>query len=207
MPETLSTHALTTVETAKEYLQLDLSDTRYDNLLTRQINAASGLIERYCGRHFEKAEYTDKLYGNGRKKILLGQYPIVEVIEVLVDDVPVTDYEVLAEEGMLYREMCWPWSGYLVGLASDPVGKRKNIQVRYKAGYVLPKDMTPEDPRTLPYDLEEVCIELVAVKFRKMVEEADGKKRKVHEEQNIDYERDIPPGIKSVLDLYRRIEV
>ena len=49
----------------------------------------------------------------------------------------------------------------------------------YEAGYVLPKDedlqASPPIIRTLPYDLEDACIELVALKFNQRQEEAAGK--------------------------------
>lgn len=163
----LSTHALTIIETVKSFIGIPVSDTSKDALLEILINAASERIERYCGRHFEKATYTEKYRGNGRQKLLLEQYPIISVTSVTVHGglLDAAEYEIIAQEGALYREALWPWSGYTVGLVGELAGSKRNIEVTYAAGYILPKDDgtgTPPVTRDLPYDLEMACVQFVA---------------------------------------------
>lgn len=204
----LSAHALTTYEAVKEYLKL--SDDTQKNFIERMINVVSDFIEGYCGRHFEKATYIEKYRGNGRQKLLLNQYPIVSVTSVTVNGglLDASEYEILAEEGALYCETLWPWSGYSVGLVGEPAGNTRNIQVQYVAGYVLPKDDglgTPPAVRNLPYDLEDACIELVAIRYE--MRGSEHMKRETIGPLTSEFIQDIPSHIKTVLDKYKRLVV
>ncbi|MEN6325793.1 MAG: hypothetical protein ABFD18_06265 [Syntrophomonas sp.] len=190
----LSQHALTTVDAVKEYLKIAINDTDYDKTIERQINAISEAIENYCIRHFEKAEYTEKYSGNDKDYLRLNQYPVnlITYIKVLDTEIDSTLYDYLNDSGILYNQDIWP------------SGKR-NIEVNYDAGYVLPKDEDGEISRTLPYDLEDACIEMVAAKFNQRQEEAAGKLSRTQEEYNVRYEKDIPAHIRQVLDRYRKV--
>lgn len=198
----LSAHALTTVAAVKEYLRISSTDTTNDNSLERQINAVSEFIERFCDRHFEKTTYTHKFRGNGRQKLLLNQYPILSVTSVKVDGSDATDYEILGEEGILYRENLWPWSGYRAGLVGDPIGSRPNIEVVYTAGYVLPKDDAPDSPRTLPYDLEDAAIELVAIRHE--MRGSEHLKRETIGPLTSEFVQGLPQHILDVLNEYKK---
>lgn len=163
-------NALTTLEVVKSYVLKDMTDTSKDNLLERLINAVSGFIEKYCDRKFGKATYTEKYRGNNRQLLRLNQYPVTAVTLVTIDGNAVNDYEILAEEGMLYRENLWTWTGYSIGLVGEDAGSKRNIEVQYTAGYVLPKDenlqANPPIVRTLPYDLEQACILMVQYYYK-----------------------------------------
>jgi len=166
----LSSHALTTLAEAKTYLKLNVTD--YDSTIERLINAASEAIEKYCNRHFEKAIYTEWYKGHGRQLLLLNQFPIVSVTSVTIDGSAYTegednDFTIDSEAGMLFRAVGWPGNRYYGGLTQDPMARRRNIKVVYEAGYVLPKDVSPETPRTLPYDLEQACLLLVHFYYKR----------------------------------------
>lgn len=141
----LADNALTTLETLKAYLQE--TGTNRDAIFERLINAASDVIEQYCGRKFKSATYTEKHYGE-RKNVFVKNYPVSEIVSITDDDTALTADE-LAD--------CINHSTY-VELDEEREGP---IEITYKAGYVLPKDHTAETPRDLPYDIEQACILLV----------------------------------------------
>ncbi|MFZ5688670.1 MAG: phage head-tail connector protein [Bacillota bacterium] len=201
-------HALTTYEAVKEYLKL--SDDTQKSSIERMINAVSEFIEGYCDRHFEKATYTEKYRGNGRQKLLLNQYPVTAVTSVTVNGTTVdpAEYEVLSEEGILYNDGLWPWTGYYVGLIGEPTGSKLGIEVQYTAGYVLPKDDgtgTPPAVRNLPYDLEDACIELVAIRYE--MRGSEHMKRETIGPLTSEFIQDIPEHILKVLNKYKKLVV
>lgn len=209
----LSAHALTTIETVKNFIGIPASDITKDSLLEFLINAASERIEKYCSRHFEKATYIEYYRGHERQRLLLNQYTIISVTSVELNGgaLASTEYEIEdAGAGILYRETGWPWKGYSIGLVGEPGVSTRNIKVVYVAGYVLPKDATAENPRTLPYDLEQACISLVAHLYGG--KEGAGK---VSEQQGVvrtDYEKlvrgvgilPLPPEVAALCESYRK---
>jgi uncharacterized phiE125 gp8 family phage protein len=167
----LAENALTTLTAVKEYLKITSTDK--DGLFERLINSASDAIEKFCDRKFKKREYANEKHkGNNRQLLRLNHYPIVSVSSVTVNGNTYTqnvDFELDeedAEAGMLFREEGWPASNYVGGLTQDPTARKRNIKVTYTAGYVLPKDDDAQDPRTLPYDLEQACILLVQYYYK-----------------------------------------
>ncbi len=118
----LLTNALTTVEKYKTYMELDLDDTSRDAAIEIAINAVSEWLEGECRRKFVLATYSETLQGNGRSKLLLPQYP-VQCIQNLL---PEQAYTLLPEEGSLYCLAGW----------------QGEITVEYTAGYpVIPPDL------------------------------------------------------------------
>lgn len=215
----MSSHALTTVETVKTYLGIPAADTSKDEFFKILINAASERIEKYCGRHFEKANYTEKYRGNNRQLLRLNQYPIISVALVKINGSTLdpSDYEILPAEGMLYRESLWSWSGYVQGLVGEPVGSVLNIEVQYTAGYILPKDenlqTSPPVVRTLPYDLELACIAFVAYIYGGR--DGAGKASEQQGAWQVEYAKltldantlPLPPEVMALCEGYRRLVV
>lgn len=170
MAVTLSAHALTTVQAVKDYMlgKDVLPPVEHDDLLRRLINARSDAIEQYCGgRHFEKATYTNERYARTRGRYLqLLQYPVLSVSAVSIGGVAVAQgsqnnqYEVLSDQGQLYRADGWEAD------ATRLPQEDRDILVSYTAGYVLPKDDSSVTPRTLPWDLEDACCELVVAAYK-----------------------------------------
>lgn len=201
-----SPHALTTLTAVKD--QLRLRDDAQDLFLMRNINAVSDVIARYCGRHFERADYVERYRGHSRQRLMLNQYPVLAVTGVRVDgsDLSPEEYVVLADEGVLYHETGWPWSGHFAGLVGEPTAPRLNIEVEYTAGYVLPKDEDPEaNPpvvRTLPYDLEDACISLVAVRYE--MRGSEHMRRETIGPLTSEFLDGAPARIRDVLDHYRK---
>lgn len=144
----------------------------------RLINAISEEIEQVCGRHFERdAAVVDKLPGYGGPYLVVTRPPIILPITSIVYNgtlVPTTDYESLgvdAEAGLIYNPSNWAWTaGLQSGVISDtliPGTERRLYVVTYAGGYQTPAQ---GGTRTLPYDLEEACIQAVVTAYRELGE-------------------------------------
>jgi hypothetical protein len=112
------------------------------------IAAASQAIEERCRRTFRKQEHTEIYDGVTGRRLLLRNYPIHAASVQTAAGVPLTGFQIMQEEGMLFRREGWP------------CGER-SIIVSYTAGYVLPGDATEENPRTIPEALEYACILMI----------------------------------------------
>ena len=162
----LSQYALTTLQTIKD--ELGITDTSLDGFLERKINSMSEAIEKYCGRYFAKRTVTVKLPAPSGLDLILPDYPITTVSEVKLDGTAITDYEVYGDTGQLWRETGWSTEYYRRGIAQDLVlSTEKIIEVTYTTGYVTETQATANNPRTLPYELENYCIDAVKVEYYK----------------------------------------
>lgn len=163
----LADNALTTLERMK--LMLGLSDTpdqRTDEIIELLINRASAWVERQIGRHLGKHEYHEWHKADGQQELVVDEYPIVSVEFVKEEgklvDPSSYDYTQEGDVGVIYRDEGWLKAGYRKGLAYDIVALKRAIEVKYTAGYVLPKDATEDDPQTLPADLEGLLWDMVS---------------------------------------------
>ena len=114
-----------------------------------------------------KGTTTEYLNGGGQY-LITSNRPILSVESIYHNDSLITDYLddlKLFKKGLIYGTSMWDNCGYIAGLTEDSVGKRLCYKVTYTYGYVLPKDATQENPRTLPYDLEDIVITLTIAKM------------------------------------------
>ena len=156
----LANNALTTLDRMKLMLDLDdEADERTCALVELLINKASSWVERQVGRPLGKSAYREFYDADGQQELVTLKYPIISVDYVKEAGrlVPpeLYDYGQTANIGVIYRDDGWLRAGYRRGLANDIIETKRNIEVCYTAGYVLPKDATDEEPQTLPADLED----------------------------------------------------
>lgn len=213
----LSTQALTTIANVKTYL--DISDTSQDSKIEQLINSVSDDIASRCNRVFLSAERTEKLTGNGRQTLLLTYYPITDVKSVTANDTALTeatDFDVLADEGSLLKiEGVWPKiesyqmlrPPYIPELPYvDENSIKRNIEVVYTAGYILPYQAasgeTPVVP-TLPYDIEMACIKMIAADINRKGSEHE-KSENLGPLQSAFLDSDYSDSVLSVLERYKR---
>lgn len=197
----LAPNALIDLESVKEYLQIPDSDTSNDNFLIRKINAMSILAQQYMNRDLKSQSYTEDLQGNNRQYLILRNYPLVSVESVSFFDnvLDSSQYDVddyCKSRGMIYKETGWTANDFLIGIGGDPVPGKKIIQVQYTAGY-----------ETIPADIQDAIIDLVALKWKENVRGDDRFAIEMEREGGVQYtysKKDvaIPASISSVLDRY-----
>ncbi|MDR1465436.1 MAG: hypothetical protein LBJ11_09085 [Oscillospiraceae bacterium] len=156
----LADNALTTLADVKVMLGIDLAsvDAMRDARLTHLINYVSAWVEQTTGRKLRRQVYTHFFNAAGGQELVMLQWPIVKVLYIKMDGEKIPpdryDYAQTGYLGVIYKDDGWPLQGYRSGLAYDIVAPKRNIEVKYTAGYVLPKDAhPPRDPCTLPADL------------------------------------------------------
>jgi uncharacterized phiE125 gp8 family phage protein len=149
---------LCTRDNVKSYL--GLSGTAYDAVIDLLIPAASEAIEKFCGRRFGQASYTEYRDGEAADRVVLRERPVTLVTAVWDD--PDRDFDddsrLDADEYVLEPE-----SGIVrlrYGSFADGV---RNVKVQYTAGY-----------SAIPQDLAQACLMLVAAWFHRGREAADG---------------------------------
>lgn len=189
----LSPHALTTVAAVRQQLVgRETIPPEHEPLLEDLINATSEAVERYCGVHFERRSWTERLDGHSGPKLYLRHYPIRAVTSVTVDGTPVTDYVLVpstlypgAYEPVLVRDAGWQTAA------------QYGIEVVYEAGFVLPG----QPGRDLPYDLQQAATELVAAAYLRR--DKSGVRSESFEGFSAQFEA-WPLHVRQVLDRYRR---
>jgi len=180
-------------------------DYSKDRFIERYINAASDTVSKYCNRKFIKDTYSEFYKGSGRQKLILNQYPVNAITSINVDSAALTagtDYvtsdQTYLDQGIVFKNNGWPWSGYLTGLVGELTAPVDNIEVVYSAGYTL----EPEASRDLPYDLEEAAIAMVSYHY-----EMIGSKQLTKEvigPLSSDFIQGLPWDVKAILDKYAK---
>ncbi|UYO61814.1 hypothetical protein LNN31_13615 [Acetobacterium wieringae] len=159
---TLADNALTTVERLKQFNGIAEADASQDFKLGFLIDSASQEIENVLGRKLKKSQYTEKVKGNNRLTIQVKNYPLLEVDSIKINGSLVNESDYAYDEsGIIEGIRPWGASGLHYGISNFMVQQSKNIEIAYTAGYVLPKDETEEESRTLPYDIEAALFSMI----------------------------------------------
>ena len=205
----LANNALTTLDRMKLMLSLDdETDERTCTLIELLINKASSWVEQQVGRPLGKNTYREFYEADGQQELATLKYPIVSVDYVkeagrLVSP-ELYDYGQTANIGVIYRDDGWLRAGYRRGLANDIIESKRNIEVRYTAGYVLPKDATEEEPQTLPADLEGLVWDMVSQAYANMQNGSQGLKSFSISDVSWTFDKSTPAAWLQLVNLYRR---
>ena len=171
---------LTTLNNVKSYLRLTI--TTSDAEIQRLITATSSLIRSWINRDITSTSYIDFLNGTGSKMILLPNYPITAISSLFINDILIdvskyafTDTSIILKDGLKFTY------------------DKSNIEVHYIAGF-----------SSVPYDIEQVCIELVAKKFKS--EERIGIKSKGLAGESVSYDiQDMRDEARTLLASYNKV--
>jgi uncharacterized phiE125 gp8 family phage protein len=109
----------------KRYLRIAVADAARDDELRGVLEAATTLCEDYTGRTYRRTTYTET-YNGGRCAIALRRTPVQSITTVSEFGVPVIDYVVDTNSGILYRGTQQSPSYWQEG--------RQNVTVNYVAG-------------------------------------------------------------------------
>lgn len=166
---------------------LGITDSNSDVVLTALIAGASMTMETYCNRVFEAATYTETRNGNGGYRLFLSTAPVTAVASVSVDGFAISPASGPVAPGYLFDDLMI----YLRG-KSFACGVQ-NVIVTYTAGFA-----------TIPADLTQACVELVAFKYAKR-NRIDKTSETLGTQQTQAYSlADMPPSVKTVLNNYAR---
>ena len=205
----LANNALTTLDRMKLMWSLDNeTDERTCTLIDLLINKASSWVEQKVGRPLGKNTYREFYDADGQQELVTLKYPIVSVDYIMENGrlVPpeLYDYGQTANIGVIYRDDGWLRAGYRRGLANDIIESKRNIEVRYTAGYVLPKDATDEEPQTLPADLEGLVWDMVSQAYVNMLNGSQGLKSFSISDVSWTFDKSTPDAWLQLVNLYRR---
>ncbi len=205
----LSDNALTTLYRMKMMLGLsDVIDERVDEIVTLLINKASSWVERQTGRHLGKNIYLQRYDADGQQELVTIEYPIVDVAFINEEGkiVPphLYDYMQSGKVGVIYRDDGWLKAGYRKGLSYDIIAIKRIIEIKYTAGYVLPKDATEDNPQTLPADLEGLVWEIVSQAYSNLQNGSQGLNSFSISDVRWEFDKSTHPEWTQLINLYRR---
>jgi len=195
---------LSTLAKLKAHLGIPESDTSKDTKLTTLLEGSSEYIQGQTARKFELQSYSMKLSGNGTDELVLPQYPLltdgeeISITELLLDDVNILseiasgDIDVDAEAGILYRSAGW-YAG------------RRNIEISFSAGYVLPGESGSGDAPDLPKDLELAAIRLAARVYERST--AEGTSSVSPSSYSVSYKDAVDPEIQETIARHARVRI
>lgn len=209
----LTSDALTLLATVK--IELGIAADTYDDALKRMINAVSRRIRSYCDRIFYyEADIEESVPGYGDTLLRMSRFPILSIDSIAYDGTAIdsdtySSADKNAAAGLIYSEYGWVWTAKsLNSVMGDWVpGTEEDLYtVTYTAGFVTPAQETGELVRTLPWDLEDACIQAVASRWAGM-----GRDLSIESEKSLNYSvkywstaGDLSQSVKSMLAPYVR---
>jgi hypothetical protein len=153
---------LTQLATVKGRLGLLESETQYDDLLTRAIEAFSARFERECNRTFGRTVGVCQEFLAGEIEIPVGCYPIETVTKFELKNSESAGWVEQSGVDYLVRARC------VISL-TVPLGPLRSsgtlARVTYAGGYVLPGATVGTGQAPLPTELENAAVEQVAFWF------------------------------------------
>jgi hypothetical protein len=190
--------SLVTLVAAKTYCNIHTATTDWDAVLELLIDSVSALFDGYVRWTLALTTYTSKLLdGSGRENLLLPVRPVASITSIKEDDVTLTlgdDYDYLAdlEIGILFRvDGAW-------------AAGRQNIEITYKAGYVV-QGATPGTGETaLPGDLKLAALMQVAAEWKRHQQGDWNESSRSFPDGSVSKRNEDPllPQVKAILDRY-----
>ncbi len=167
-------------------IYLNINSANSDTLISLLITSASAYIDNWTNRTFSTVSNTIKMNGNGSNIMMLKDYPIISVSSVKVGNI---SYQ--QSDGNSVGYVLGDYAIYLIG---DKFTKGfVNVSITYTSGFA-----------SVPADIKQVAIELVAYKFKES--ERVGISTKTMAGEVISYDlKDIKEHVKNILNNYIRV--
>ena len=136
--------ALVSLDEVKQELGIDPADTSQDARLQRYINQSSAQIHTYTQRIFPLQTYRNRFLADHApvRGLILSAWPVTEIVALTEDGVALTDYELNATPGLIWRQG-WDCYGGWHG---------RETVVDFTAGYA-----------DIPDDIEAACLRVVTL--------------------------------------------
>jgi hypothetical protein len=142
---------LTTLTDVKAWLQTGQASfpSTDDALLTRLITAASQYIQTWLNRQIASAGYLETRDGTGGCRLQFACYPVTAVMSLTIDGEVIPAAGSATAAGYSFSPTQLSLRGYRFNRGAQ------NVVIAYTAGY-----------STIPPDIAQACIELVALRYR-----------------------------------------
>lgn len=187
--------SLASLDDVKEYLKIP-GDTE-DAILERLVDQVSSWANLITGRHIKERTLTEYFDGDGSSELILGSYPVQQIISLHDDPIRVFDgasqidlaSDIVLDAASGVIRLWNKRSAFKRGLA--------NVRVVYRAGY-------PET--AVPQDIRMAVLKTIAHQYRHGY--VDGKVNIVTDttgDRTLTFNQDpLPPDAKKILESYRR---
>lgn len=177
---------LTTLANVKGWFSPPLTSANDDALLTRLITAASLFIQTWLNRQIASQTYTETRDGDGGTKLAFANAPVTAIGSLSIDGFTIPPAPSPLAAGFSFS----PTLLYLQGYCFTP--GVQNVIVAYTAGYAA-----------TPPELEQACIELVALRYKER--DRIGHVSKGVAGETVTFtQKDMPPDVATLLNQYRR---
>lgn len=204
---------------------IGVTDSQFDESLTRFIRRSSARIAAYCDRPLLAQTYQAALPSYGGPVLQLPHYPVRAVLRVFdgtdtgtATELSSTEYRVNYAKGQLYRDEGFPWtfsSFPEVAPFPEPGREYTNWLVEFSAGYIpangknacSTSDGTTSTACDVPMDLQDAAITLTRSMWYGRNREAGVSSKSVGE-LSISYASQsgaVPEEVASLLQPYRSL--
>lgn len=168
----------------KTYLRLNT--TTDDDLLTTLIAAASAWIESRLGRTIGVNAYSEIRDGHGGRRLTFGNAPATAVTSVTVNGQSIPASPTPGQPGYLFTATAITLNGWRFARGMS------NVALSYSAGWA-----------SVPADIAQACIELVALRYRQM-ERVGLVSKGLAGETTAFTQADAPAAVLALLESYKR---
>jgi hypothetical protein len=202
----LQAHALTSLPRLKA--RLSITDTGFDSVLERMINASTGLIERHINRRLKEATYTNEVYSvanRGTDTIALNQIPVTVLTSAAYRAGTPSTPSWTAFTTDQYELMNDGASGIVRIYGGVPYGTNA-VRFTYTAGFKINFDAIANPAEhTLPEEISDLCERIATRMFKKR--EAEGKSQEAFEGSSVTWSSLLEDSDKDILAPYLRLPV
>jgi hypothetical protein len=180
----------TTLSDVKAWLQNGQSSfpTTDDALLSRLITAASQYIQTWLNRQIPLADYVEVRDGTGGHRLQFGCFPVVTIQSLTVDGQMIPQAASICAAGYSFSASQLSVRGYKFCRGAQ------NVVIAYTAGYA-----------TIPPDIAQACIDLVALRYRERTRIGEISKSLGGIETVSFSQKDLSDSIKTLLQQYRLV--
>lgn len=177
---------LTTLANIKSWFSPPLTTTSDDVLLTRLVTAASQFIQAWLNRQIASQPYTEMRDGTGGTRLAFANVPVTVVSSLTIDGVAIAPAPDALSPGFVSSPTLLSLQGYAFCRGYG------NVVVSYTAGY-----------ETTPPEIEQACIELVALRYKERDRIGQVSKNLAGEVVSF-AQKDMPADVATLLWQYRR---
>jgi len=179
------TTAFTDVTKIKSYLKITSGTD--DALITTLANAANDFLSTFMNRDIASQSYDEKRDGNGKSRMMFGNWPVTAVNSVLVNGVAIPPAPSVIDNGYRFSQFELILVGYCF------TAGMLNVELSYTAGF-----------GSIPNDLSQAATELAALRYKE--KDRLGITNKTLANEIVAYsQKDMPDSVKTVLNQYKSV--